>query len=345
VQSPFVRGDENRDLGFGSVLAKESRTRLMNHDGSYNVVREGLHPLESLSLYHYLLTVTWPRFLALVAGTYLLANAFFGALYMLCGPGAVRGMDARTPAEHYLSAFFFSVHTFATIGYGTLAPSSLAANLLVTVESLVGLLGFAVATGVVFARFSRPVARIIFSRNAVVAPYRGITAFEFRIVNGRSNQIIELEATLTMNRLKADGSGAREFFELALERDHVALLPMSWTLVHPIDQSSPLYGVSEEEMRESDAEFFILLTGMDETFAQQVHARSSYKPSEIVWGARFTSILHRAPSGAMAVDVGHIHEIERVELPPAYVQPALALPAADVASADGTSPTPAPAGG
>jgi inward rectifier potassium channel len=344
VRSPFVQADESRDLGFGSVLAQESRTRLMNHDGSYNVVREGLHPLESLSLYHYLLTVTWPRFLALTAATYLLANAFFAALFVLCGPGAVRGMDGHTPFEHYLSAFFFSVHTFATIGYGSMAPAGLGANLLVTGESLVGLLGFAVATGVVFARFSRPVARIIFSRSALIAPYRGISAFQFRIVNGRSNQIIELEATLTLNKLKSDGSGAREFFELALERDHVALLPMTWTLVHPIDQGSPLFGMSEEELRDSDAEFFILLTGIDETFAQQVHARSSYKPTEIVWGARFASILHRAPGGAMAVNVARIHEIEHVDLPAPHARPALALPPVEVASADGTEAAPAPAG-
>ena len=344
MQSPFVKADESRDLGFGSVLARESGTRLMNHDGSYNVVREGLRPLQSLSLYHYLLTASWPRFLGIVSVAYLLANAFFAALFMLCGPGAVRGLDGTTPAEHYLSAFFFSVHTFATIGYGTMAPGTLAANVLVTFESLVGLLGFAVATGVVFARFSRPVARIIFSNSAIIAPYRGITAFEFRIVNGRSNQIIELEATLTMNRLKPDGSGAREFFELALERDHVALLPMSWTLVHPIDASSPLYGVTEQQMRDSDAEFFILLTGIDETFAQQVHARSSYKPAEIVWGARFTSILHRAPNGAMAVNVAHIHDLERVELPAELVQSALALPAIAPPPADGNAVT-APAGG
>jgi inward rectifier potassium channel len=345
VRSPFVQVDESRDLGFGSVLARESPTRLMNPDGSYNVVREGLHPLESLSLYHYLLTVSWPSFLALVAASYLLANAFFGALFVLCGPGAVRGMDGRTPLEHYLSAFFFSVHTFATIGYGSMAPATLAANLLVTVESLVGLLGFAVATGVVFARFSRPVARIIFSRNSIVAPYRGITAFQFRIVNGRSNQIIELEATLTMNRRKPDGSGAREFFELALERDHVALLPMSWTLVHPIDQNSPLFGFTESELRDSDAEFFILLTGIDETFAQQVHARSSYKPAEIVWGARFASILHRTPGGAMAVNVARIHEMERVELPEQYAQPALALSTAEAPSGDGAAAAPVPPGG
>ncbi|MDB4948645.1 MAG: channel, inward rectifier [Gemmatimonadetes bacterium] len=321
MASPYLQPDENRDLGFGSVLARESRTRLMNRDGSYNVVREGMHPLESLSLYHFLLTVTWPRFLGLVCAAYVLANAFFGLLFTLCGPGALSGTHGVTFGQRYAESFFFSVHTFATIGYGSVAPASMAANLVVTVEALVGLLVFALATGVVFSRFSRPVARIIFSRDAVVAPYRGVTAFQFRMVNGRSNQIIEMRAKLTMNRLRPDGSGAREFHELALERDHVPLLPMSWTLVHPIDPTSPLYGVTDEGLRQSDAEFFILLTGIDETFAQAVHARSSYKPDEVVWGARFTSILHTTQGGMMAINVGRIHEIERVELPGAPASP------------------------
>jgi inward rectifier potassium channel len=333
VQSPFVRGDDDRDLGFGPVVARESRTRLMNRDGTYNVVREGMPRLESLNLYHYLLTVSWPRFLALTAATYLLANAVFAALYVLCGNGALSGVRAATAGARYPAAFFFSVHTFATIGYGSIAPLSLAANLLVTVESLVGLLGFAVATGVVFSRFSRPVARIIFSECAVIAPYRGITAFQFRLVNRRSNQIIEMRARLTMNRLRGDGGGAREFFELALERDHVPLLPTSWTIVHPIDATSPLHGVTEQELRASDAEFFILLTGVDETFAQQVHARSSYKPAEIVWGARFTSIIRPTPSGGLAIDIGHIHEMEPAPLPagsvPAQPHAKAALTAGD----------------
>jgi inward rectifier potassium channel len=321
VQSRYLTADEDRDLGFGPALARASRTRLMNRDGSYNVVREGVPRLASLNLYHYLLTVTWPRFLVMMSVAYLLANAFFACLYVLAGDSALTGTAAHTTGDRYITAFFFSVHTFATIGYGSITPANLAANLIVTVEALVGLLGFAVATGVVFSRVARPVARIVYSQNAIIAPYRGITAFEFRLVNGRSTQIIEMNARLTMNRLKADGTGAREFFELALERDHVPLLPMSWTIVHPIDETSPLYGVTEEQMRGSDAEFFILLTGVDETFAQQVHSRRSYKPDEIVWGATFTSIMHATESGAVAINVARIHEMTPAALTPAPAAP------------------------
>jgi inward rectifier potassium channel len=315
VPSRFLSTDETRDLGFGPALANASRTRLMNRDGSYNVVREGLSPLASLNLYHYLLTVSWPRFLAMASTAYLLVNGFFAVLYVLAGEGALGGVHTHAAGDRYLAAFFFSVHTFATIGYGSITPVTLAANLIVTVESLVGLLGFAVGTGVVFSRFSRPTARILFSRRAIIAPYRGITAFEFRLVNGRSSQIIEMHARLTMNRLKSDGSAGREFFELELEREHVPLLPMSWTIVHPIDERSPLYGVTEEQLHDSDAEFFILLTGVDETFAQQVHARRSYKPDEVEWGARFTTIMRTTESGVVAIDVSRIDERTPAELP------------------------------
>ncbi|MEO6194331.1 MAG: ion channel, partial [Thermoanaerobaculia bacterium] len=153
--------DPNPDLGFGAVVARESRKRLLNRDGSFNVVREGLSFFRSLSPYHYLLTTSWPRFLGMVVLFFLLTNAFFGAAYFACGPEQIAGSSAVSLPTQYLEDFFFSVQTFATIGYGTMHPVGLAANLVVTLESLVGLLGFALATGILFARFSKPTARIL----------------------------------------------------------------------------------------------------------------------------------------------------------------------------------------
>jgi inward rectifier potassium channel len=306
--------DPNRDLGFGAVVTRESRRRLLNRDGSFNVVREGLSFFASLSPYHFLLTVSWPRFLALVAGFYMAANVVFGLAYFACGPGALSGLDAVTPGQRLAASFFFSVQTFATIGYGQIAPSGLAANLLVTLESLVGLLGFALATGILFARFSRPTAHILFSESAVIAPYRGITAFEFRIANGRSNQILELVAEVLLSRFRDDGG--REFLPLKLERDRVTFLPLSWTIVHPIDAASPLYGLTEEDLAETGAEFLILLEGVDETFSQAVQARSSYRASEVVWGAKFANIFNPpTPDGVLSIDVGRLHQIEPQALP------------------------------
>jgi len=300
---------EIRDLGFGTAVAGESRQRLLNRDGSFNVARRGLRLSSSLSLYHLLLTTTWTRFMGLVVGSYVLFNGAFAVAFVVCGPDALSG--GGDPG--FARAFFFSVETFSTIGYGVVGPVGMAANLVVTVEALVGLLWLALATGLLFARFSRPTAKVLFSRTAVIAPYRGIEAFEFRIANARSSQLIELQATVMFARFEdVGGRAVRRFYQLALERDTVAFFPLAWTIVHPIDESSPLKGVTREELRECDGEFLVLLSGVEETFAQRVHARSSYKWDEIVWGAKFSDILHH-PRGneAMTIDVGRLHVIER----------------------------------
>ena len=304
----LVSGEEARDLGFGTVVARESRRRLLNRDGSFNVERRGLRLGTSLSLYHLLLTTTWTRFMAIVAGSYVLLNGAFAVAYLLCGPGALAG-GAGTG---FARAFFFSVETFSTIGYGNVVPVGMAANLVVTVEALAGLLWLALATGLLFARFSRPTARVLFSRTAVIAPYHGITAFEFRIANARSSQLLEVEATVMFARMEEhNGRLMRRFHPLALERDSVVFFPLSWTVVHPIDETSPLRGLTRDDLRRWDGEFLVLLAGVDETFAQRVHARSSYKWDEVVWGAKFSDILHH-PTGdePMTIDVGRLHSIE-----------------------------------
>ncbi|MEA2601338.1 MAG: inward rectifier potassium channel [Acidobacteriota bacterium] len=312
---PTIDDDPNRDLGFGAVVARESRKRLLNRDGSFNVVREGLSLLQTLSPYQYLLTTTWPRFLGLVIVFFLVNNSVFAVAYVACGPGQIAGATAGTLGDRLLEMFFFSVQTFATIGYGGMHPVGLAANLLVTLESLVGLLGFALATGILFARFSQPTAKILFSRKAVIAPYRGITAFEFRIANARSNELIQVEARVMLTRLRADGN--RQFLPLKLERERVVFLPLSWTIVHPIDEESPLRGLTQEDLTASDAEVLVLLSGIDETFSQTVHTRSSYKADEIVCNARFSSLFNPPrPDGVLSVDISRLDQIEKI-LPPA----------------------------
>jgi inward rectifier potassium channel len=308
--------DPNRDLGFGAVVARESRKRFLNKDGSFNVVREGLSFFRSLSPYHYMLTTTWPRFLGLVVLFFLVTNAVFGAAFFACGPGQIAGSRAVGLPAQYLEDFFFSVQTFATIGYGGLYPAGLAANVLVTLESLVSLLGFALATGILFSRFSRPTARILFSERAIIAPYRGVSAFEFRVANIRRNEMIQVEARVMLTRLKRDGSGNREFLPMALERDRVVFFPLSWTVVHPIDETSPLWGATAADLEAWEAEFLVLFSGIDETFSQTVHTRSSYKPHEVVWGARFTNLFNPPkPDGTLSIDIGRLHDVERVPPP------------------------------
>lgn len=304
-----------RDLGFGSVVARESRQRLLNRDGSFNVMRAGLGFLASLSPYHALLTMSWRSFFGLTALFYFGANLLFAVAYLLCGHGALSAPAPSGIESHFLQAFFFSIHTLATIGYGTITPVGIAANVIVSIESFIGLFGLALCTSLLFARFSRPTAKILFSDRAVIAPYRGITAFEFRIANARRNQIIELEAEALFARFEeVDGRPLRRFYPLKLERDRVVFFPLSWTIVHPIDETSPFYGMSAEDLRMTRGEFLVLLTGFDETFSQTVHGRSSYLAEEVVWNARFADIFNRpSDDGLLTIDVRKLHSIELVK--------------------------------
>lgn len=303
--------NDNRDLGFGSILAQESRRRFLNRDGTFNVARVGFPKYSFVNLYHILLTMTWTRFLLLVASLYFIQNVTFAVLYMFCGHEALADTTATPVENDFWRAFFFSVHTFATIGYGTIQPIGYPANFLVTLESYIGLLAQALVTGVVFARFARPTAKIIFSDKAIIAPYQDITAFMFRIVNGRSNHLIEVKAQVIYSHfVEENGKRTRRFDPLTLERRLVTFFSLSWTVVHPIDEQSPLYGCTDEDLRAADAEFLILLTAHDETFAQTVHARSSYKPDEIIWNVRFADIYVR-DSEVTTIDVRKLSKVER----------------------------------
>ncbi|MCX6143830.1 MAG: hypothetical protein NTZ35_11475 [Ignavibacteriales bacterium] len=306
--------EEIKDLGLGTRVAQQSRERFLNRDGSYNVARTGLPFFRSLNLYHYLLTMSWGVFFLLLVAFYFGVNILFAIGYFLCGPDALHGSHAITAGDRLLEDFFFSVQTLATIGYGGLSPSGLTANILVTFQALAGGLGFALATGLLFARFSRPSAKIIFSEKAIIAPYRDMTAFEFRIVNANSNELVDVDATVSLSRVEEHhGRRVRRFYGLSLEREQVRFFPLHWVIVHPIDKNSPLLGVTHEELEKSDAEFLVLLTATDDTSSQTVHARSSYKYDELVWGAKFSDIF-TAETGRIGIDVRKLHDFEAAQL-------------------------------
>ncbi len=311
---PNATGNERpdlNDLGFGSKLTAQTGQRLLNRDGSFNVKREGFSVIRSGSLYHSALSISWARFNLIVACGALMFNSIFAGAYLLCGDGALAGATGTTPGERFLDAFFFSVQTSTTIGYGQIAPSGIMANVVVSIEVLAALLGFALATSLMFARFSRPNAKIIFSDTAVIAPYRGITAFEFRMMNARSNQLIQLEVKVLLSRMEEHGGKKiRRFHELKLERSRVVFFPLNWTVVHPIDSDSVLHGVTQEEFLAWDPEIMILLTGIDETFSQTVHARSSYRGDEVLWGAKFADMYQRTDDGMISVDWKRLHVTE-----------------------------------
>lgn len=307
--------EAERDLGFGSVVTGQSRERLLNPDGSFNVRRTGMPFHSSLNLYHTLLSMKWRTFLLLVLILYFLSNVAFGAMYASFGSSALVDTSAEPTTSLFIRGFFFSVQTFATIGYGTIHPVGIVPNLLVTIESYYSLLANALITGVVFARFARPTARVLFSEVAVIAPYRGIEGLMFRLVNGRSNQLIEVEIKVMFARfVNENGKVERRFDFLELERHKVAFFPLSWTVVHPIDDDSPLKGLTQLDLNHADAELLILLTATDETFAQTVHTRSSYKPNEIRCGHKFVSIYNKVNDGEpISIDIRKLSEIEPAE--------------------------------
>ena len=324
VSRPHTLNEQDlRDLGFGSVVSRESHQRLLNRDGSFNVERKGLTLLESLSPYHLLLTMPWWQFALLGISWYVFVNVVFALAYLACGMEALVSTSPGMYLHPFWRAFFFSVETLSTIGYGNIVPVNLAANVVVAVEAVTGLAGFAVVTGLLFARISRPTANVLFSSHAVVAPYQDIKALEFRVANARSNELIEVSAKVILSRFEhVDGVHTRRYYPLNLERDGVVFLPLTWTVVHPIGEHSVLHGETAESLRDSSAEVLVLLKAFDETFSTIVQTRTSFASDDIVWGARFANafMAHAAErlaeqtgkNGKVAVDMRLFDIIEPV---------------------------------
>jgi inward rectifier potassium channel len=257
-------------------------------------------------LYHHLLTTTWPRLIGLLTMLYVVANGLFALAY-LAEPQSIE--NARPGS--FVDAFFFSVQTMATIGYGRMVPRTLWGNMLVTVEALVGLLGVAMVTGLMFAKFSRPTARVLFSRSAIVAPFEGTPSLMFRMGNARGNNIVEAQVhvVLARNEVTAEGESMRRFHDLELARRQSALFTLSWTAIHPITETSPLRGATPATLQAVDAEIIVSLLGFDEHFSQTVHARHFYRPSDIMWDARFVDILPLRSGVTRRLDYAHFHDV------------------------------------
>jgi inward rectifier potassium channel len=310
---------QNADLGLGTVASSQTRRRLLEKNGSFNVIPRGLSFWTSSSLYHHLLNLSWPAFLGWAALGYLGLNLFFAVIYVGLDVqvGALLGGGPAEGYHRFLRAFYFSVETSSTIGFGHISPRGDLANMVVAVESFFGLLGVALMTGLVFARFSRPTANIIFSEYALIAPYGdGGRGFMFRIVNGRRSQLIELQVQVVLSWIDVGGETCtRRFHFLPLERDRVPFFSLNWTVVHPIDEKSPLQAIDVETLKRRQAEFTVLITGMDETFSQIVHARSSYRADEIVEGARFVRMFRLSEDGRTEIDIRRLDEYEPADLP------------------------------
>ena len=300
---------ESFDPGLTTQFSGALR-RAINPDGTFNVHRKGTH-WRDVNLYLKLIDTTWPSFLAAVGGGFLFINMIFAAIYMALGIEHLQGQEPEM--SPFVNAFFFSIHTLTTVGYGNIFPRGVWANLVAAIEAATGLMVFAIATGLLYGRFSRPSARILFSNHLLVAPYQDGTSLQFRITNARSNVLIDLDArVLLMTVDMVEGQLKRDFVDLPLERRHVYFFPLTWTIVHPIDSASPLFGKTAEDLAKASAEILILLKGFDDTFSQTVHAQYSYRHDEFVWGAKFVPAFNVDQEGDLILDVKRIDELKMV---------------------------------
>jgi inward rectifier potassium channel len=279
------------------------------------VITKGIAPAVFQDLYHFLMTMTWPRLFAVLAGFFLIFDFLFGCLYYL-QPGSV----ANLSPPGFAGAFFFSVETLATVGYGEMHPASLYGHIVAMIEMFVGLMSLALVTGLMFARFSRPRARFLFARYAVVRPVDGRQTLMFRAANARQNVVQEASAKLRMLRdeVTREGFELRRITDLKLVRDQHPAFFVGWTIMHVIDDSSPLYAETEESLQRSGASFVLSLSGTDETTGHTLMTRQSYLSAAILWNRAFRDVLDVSEEGVVLFDYTRFHEVE--ELPSAAAE-------------------------
>lgn len=279
-------------------------------DGRFQIAGLGVWHTYWRDPYHLLLTIPWLGFLAVIAISYLVTNTLFAFAYLAGGDC----IENARPGS-FLDLFFFSVQTLASIGYGAMYPKTIYANSVVTIEAMFGLIGVAVSTGLAFARFSLPTARIIFSRPAIIAPHNGIPTLMFRTANQRRNLIVEaqLQVYLMRDEISQEGQHMRRIYDLKLLRHRSPSFTLSWTVMHPIDEHSPLYGVTLESLSQTQTTIVISLSGIDESVAQAIHARHVYAAQDILWNHYFVDIIHKTPNGDRYIDYNHFHEVLPIE--------------------------------
>jgi inward rectifier potassium channel len=305
--------DENTGFGTNSALYGG---RLINRNGRANVRRTGIGFFASNSWYHTLIEMSRLQFLVLIFAFFLLVNLLFAFIYFGIGVEHLGGMDANTTSEKFIEAYFFSAQTFTTVGYGRINPTGYLTSFVAAFEAFCGLLFFALATGLFYARFSRPKAFIQFADKALIAPYKNGIAFMCRLVPYKNTHLTDAEAKLTLGvSVEENGKPVNRFFPLKLEIAQINALNLSWTLVHAIDDQSPLYNLSMEDLQRSKAEVLVFLKAFDETFSNTIVARTSYISSEIAFGEKFIPMYHRSQNGSSTVlELDKLNDTEQIDI-------------------------------
>ncbi|CAM2154975.1 Inward rectifier potassium channel Kirbac3.1 [Pararobbsia alpina] len=274
-------------------------------DGGRYAITHGLRQHIWQDVYHHALTVRWPVFFGVAAVLFVFLNGVFAWLF-LCGDHAIAN---QAPAG-FLGAFFFSVETLATVGYGDMHPATIYGHLVATIEIFVGMSGVALTTGMIFARFSRPHARIVFAKYAVVQPVDGRPTLMVRAANARQNVIMEATARMRMMRSETTPEGLfiRRVYDIQLIRERHPIFLLGWNVMHVIDESSPLFGETAESLAESRAELLLMIEGVDETTMQTMQARTAWSPDMILWDHQYVDLLH-VEDGITHIDYSVFHKV------------------------------------
>ena len=302
---------QSQDPGLGEKYFRHTK-RIINKDGSFNIKRTG-GGLGSINGYHYLINASWPMFLLIVFTGFILVNMFFAILYQIAGIENLVNARGENGISTFMNTFFFSVQTFATVGYGGIHPTGIMSNIISSLESMTGILSFALATGLLYGRFSKPSAKIVFSEKAIITNYKDGKALMFRVANSRSNVMMEMEANAMMTYLdKSNGQFTRKYYPMNLEIKFIYFFPLPWTIVHVINEDSPLSGKTEKDLEELEAEMLILIKGFDDSFSQTVITRYSYKFDEISWDEKFVRAFTTDEKGETIFDIEKLSLTEKL---------------------------------
>lgn len=304
------------NTGFGSNSSFNGG-RFIKKDGSSNTHVRGVSVLERYSMYHTMLDLPRWKFITTIFSFFIVINLAFASLYYLIGIEELGGIIPGSPLQNFGEAFFFSAQTFTTVGYGRINPASFLTSSIAAIEALTGLLSFAVVTGLFYGRFSRPRAFLRFSHNMVVAPHKGFSGLMFRMVPYKNNQLTEAEVKITLAmKVEEDGKFMNKFYSLDLEISKVNTLTLSWTVVHVINEKSPIYNFTLEDLIIAKAELLVFVKGFDEAFSNTVVAKTSYSADEIIFGAKFKIMYEAAHDGNSTIlHIDRLNDMEKIELP------------------------------
>lgn len=293
----------NNNTGFSNKTSDIGSGRFINKDGSYNLLKEGMPFWKRISVFHDMLNLPSWKFTSVILIFYVLINLIFTFLYFISGPDQITGLPNLTGWQLFKELFYFSTETLTTVGYGRVNPVGDWANIMAGIESLTGLLSLAIATGLIYGRFSKPRSYLIFSENALISPYKEGTGLMFRFAAYKDNHALtdlEIKVNLGLKVLENE-EPVYKYFSLDLERTRVETMPMSWTVVHPITESSPFYGFTKEDMENGDVELYVMLRGFDDVFSNYVQQRTSYTYPEILFHKKFIPMFRESDDGQATI--------------------------------------------